>query len=471
MDLDKLEALAAQLERWSIAELHLPLCATPLTQPSRCDLIAKCEMYKLYKDAKFAPPPLDFELLWFPPEYKDDDSCTRNAILHLINSNLQSSKSKFTIQSHDAKPDNKTGVPVRRHILLKCSRGVQQRKSRSKGCRNTPSQRCLEEDQLCNCRMRVTYDFATSRYYIRMTCGQHFGHNNHSQPHRILYHSRDVAEDVIDLLSKMLAKHCPTTIAQNLVHEITGMDFSEHTIRNLQMKAMKKEFKSHPLTNQTTGEQLLSFLENAPEIDFIEYTSSREMSQNLIKIRKKKGRRTNAEKQAEANDSSTTKLTAKGRAKRDLDELIDALQIEDGRSILVAVAWTSERQANYFRMFPDVIGLDITHNTNAEKRPMMIVVARTSNGNIIPVVNAFFPSEAKWVFTWLFTQALPYLLGEDALNRVRVVTTDQCDECINAFYAAKKSHRNLWVLAQLRLCKWHKVRSFILYNLRRLGVL
>lgn len=105
-------------------------------------------------------------------------------------------------------------------------------------------------------------------------------------------------------------------------------------------------------------------------------------------------------------------------------------------------------------MFPSLVGLDVTFNTNAEKRPMFVVVGKTSNGNVIPLLNAFFPSEAKWVFLWVFKEALPYLLGPSVLSKIRLITSDEDRQCLEAFEEVREE---LYPNAVIRLCKWHKV--------------
>jgi hypothetical protein len=48
-------------------------------------------------------------------------------------------------------------------------------------------------------------------------------------------------------------------------------------------------------------------------------------------------------------------------------------------------------------------------------------------------LNAFFPSEAKWVFLWVFKEALPYLLGPSVLSKIRLITSDEDRQCLEAF--------------------------------------
>ena len=105
--------------------------------------------------------------------------------------------------------------------------------------------------------------------------------------------------------------------------------------------------------------------------------------------------------------------------------------------------------------------MDVTFGTNAEKRPMFLVVAKMASGENMTVLSAFLPSEQKWVFRWLFGHALPYLLGPEALSYLRIVTMDEDERCLNAFLEYKNKY---YPNADPRLCSWHKVGAIISYS-------
>jgi MULE transposase domain/SWIM zinc finger len=68
--------------------------------------------------------------------------------------------------------------------------------------------------------------------------------------------------------------------------------------------------------------------------------------------------------------------------------------------------------------------LDGTKCTNNERRVLFTVSGRDSMGKQFVFLRAFIPNETAWMFKWLFGNVMPTLLGEDLLQRVRMVLTD-----------------------------------------------
>ncbi len=46
-----------------------------------------------------------------------------------------------------------------------------------------------------------------------------------------------------------------------------------------------------------------------------------------------------------------------------------------------------------FGMFPETLCADVTMGTNAEKRPLLVMTAKTSENQIVRVFQAFLPSQ------------------------------------------------------------------------------
>ena len=61
-------------------------------------------------------------------------------------------------------------------------------------------------------------------------------------------------------------------------------------------------------------------------------------------------------------------------------------------------------------MFPTTLGFNVTHETNAEKRPLARDTIITPDKRIVTVFNALIPSEAAWVFCWILKTTLPQLV-------------------------------------------------------------
>ena len=88
-----------------------------------------------------------------------------------------------------------------------------------------------------------------------------------------------------------------------------------------------------------------------------------------------------------------------------------AVKATDNQDVLIALVWVLPEGKRLFQAFPEVMYIDGTHNTNNEKRPLITIGIRNSNGNVPIVLRAFVPNERAWLFRWLFQDAIPSLLG------------------------------------------------------------
>ena len=144
-------------------------------------------------------------------------------------------------------------------------------------------------------------------------------------------------------------------------------------------------------------------------------------------------------------------------AKSFIKSVIDGLTLRDG-SILLAIMWVTEEGRSYHVKFPHVLGIDVTFGTNAEKRPLLRTSGKTSNNKNVPHVNAFIPSEQRWVFEWCLKDGLPSVLDRNALEKTCIIMTDQDDQLVGTLLLElKNSNSPIYGKARNRLCKWHKV--------------
>ena len=80
-----------------------------------------------------------------------------------------------------------------------------------------------------------------------------------------------------------------------------------------------------------------------------------------------------------------------------IKHVTEGLTLEDG-SILLAIVRVTKDGKSYYSKFPHVLGFDVTFGTNAEKRPLFRATCKTSDSRNISHVNAFIPSEQRWIF-------------------------------------------------------------------------
>lgn len=125
-----------------------------------------------------------------------------------------------------------------------------------------------------------------------------------------------------------------------------------------------------------------------------------------------------------------------------------------GQRVLLACAWTREDERRLFHLFPEILMMDVTMGTNNEGRPLLVVACPGPDMAYFTPVRAFLPSQCRWVFQWIWTCALPTLLGKKALSRVQLVLSDGDPKIYLSFEDCQKS---LYTNAMHGLCNYHLV--------------
>lgn len=151
------------------------------------------------------------------------------------------------------------------------------------------------------------------------------------------------------------------------------------------------------------------------------------------------------------NDVST-------EAKSFVKNLIQQLTTSYG-TILLAVMWISDEGKRYHTKFPHVLGCDVTFGTNAEKRPLFRASGKTPDNKNIPHINAFVPSQQRWVFEWIFEDGLSSILDGTALSETCMILTDQDAQLVGTLLNKLRESDRIcaYGLALNRLCSWHKI--------------
>jgi len=153
-----------------------------------------------------------------------------------------------------------------------------------------------------------------------------------------------------------------------------------------------------------------------------------------------------------------------GMAKLALGEMLLPIQekLKFGQKIMLACAWCREDEVRLFELFPEILMLDITWQTNCEGRPLGVSLGQDSFLESFTPMRVFMPSECRWVFNWIFSVAIPTLLGTEPLQRTQLVLTDGDSK----MYMAFDEHRaKYYPNAKHGLCIYHLVTK----GLERLG--
>lgn len=130
------------------------------------------------------------------------------------------------------------------------------------------------------------------------------------------------------------------------------------------------------------------------------------------------------------------------------------LTLHDDQSLLLAVCWITNEERRLTEMFPEVLYMDVTSQTNNEKRPLFLVAGKDNYGRSFTAARIFLPSEQSWVFRWIFQNCLPELFGDRVTKRNKLVITDGDSHCYDAFKEAALQC-GPWEGSSHLLCQWH----------------
>jgi MULE transposase domain len=128
------------------------------------------------------------------------------------------------------------------------------------------------------------------------------------------------------------------------------------------------------------------------------------------------------------------------------------LAITNDQKLFIAAAWVSKQELRQFLLNPEVLHIDATADTNKEKYPLITITGRDMASTMFTVMRAFVPNERAWVFRWLFSVAMPQLLGPQAIKRIKLIITDGDSQETSQLDVALKEHFSGAVRGR---CGWH----------------
>ena len=121
-----------------------------------------------------------------------------------------------------------------------------------------------------------------------------------------------------------------------------------------------------------------------------------------------------------------TQLNPKER--KDLLEYIysrrNIMSLGDNQHLMVAVAWVTKLEKRMFYLYPEVIFIDCTSDTNKEKRSLCTITGKNAHGKMFTILRAFLPNERAWMFRWLFSIVFPNSFEPKLIKRINYMITD-----------------------------------------------
>ena len=158
------------------------------------------------------------------------------------------------------------------------------------------------------------------------------------------------------------------------------------------------------------------------------------------------------------NDGSTSSVCLPENEHSDAVSFVTSrrasLSVTEQQQFMMAFAWTIPEEKNIFELFPTVLYVDTTCDTNNEGRPLLSINGKDTSSRTFTLVRVFLPNQQMWIFRWVFCILLPKMYGRRILSQIQVIITDgdsqetaQVDNAIDIFFPQAKRVR----------CGWHIV--------------
>ena len=96
------------------------------------------------------------------------------------------------------------------------------------------------------------------------------------------------------------------------------------------------------------------------------------------------------------------------------------MNYKEGTEILLALSIASDKMTRVVHMFPEVFYMDITANTNRQKRDLFLMVVKDGNGETFIGNAIVVPSGKRWVFNKIYKYSFVYLYGKITISRNRL---------------------------------------------------
>jgi hypothetical protein len=89
--------------------------------------------------------------------------------------------------------------------------------------------------------------------------------------------------------------------------------------------------------------------------------------------------------------------------------IYNSLGIEDNTEILLLIGWCADKQRRLLALFLELLTCDVILKTNNEKRPVFHICGKTSSNETFTGMYATLPSQAVWVFDFVWSVIVPCL--------------------------------------------------------------
>ena len=311
--------------------------------------------------------------------------------------------------------------------------------------RKTRTKKALSSNQRCPFHIAINYD--SFGFYILPRRGNPV-HKHHPKSTGSNQHvpARLMPEKAQQIVKDLVNADASLGVLRNVLHSKTGKIFSRSCLFHIRdLCCTVSRLESSPQHFNST-EKMIHFLEeNKYEYMMLLHCSEmNDIIHQSMSFPFREGQTSNVSL-PEHEHTDAVSFVSSRRA---------SLSVLKEQQFMMAFAWSIPEEKKIFELFPSVLFVDTTCDTNNEGRPLLSINGKDTSSRTFTLVRAFLPNQQMWIFRWVFCILLPKMYGHRILSQIQVVITDgdsqettQLDNAIDLFFPQAKRVR----------CGWHIV--------------
>lgn len=264
----------------------------------------------------------------------------------------------------------------------------------------------------CKFGFRVYWSSANSRWFLPKKQGGCSFHSDHPamEVNQIRIQLRMIGEKECELARQTLSQQIAASQITGVVDARTGIALETQQLYHLNRKRAQENIDldlaavlrgdDAPGGNRssfTAAEKLIAAMSNKADHSFVvlfgEYDDDRLTIRQTFKRLHQEPIMSDIDP-SELQDPIDSAATFASKVR-------ESLHIRGSGQILLGVAWTTDEMQRLYSLFPEFMCSDVTHKSNQEKRPLLLVCGKDSSNRSFAHTSAFLPSEAKWSFVVL----------------------------------------------------------------------
>jgi len=323
-------------------------------------------------------------------------------------------------------PDKRKELEYRTQTL--CN---DRKNSRGKKGLNLPRKRTVKRPltkDLC-CSFRFCISMTDEYFYVVKGIGvrKHCKHQK-LQAEQYNFPAKLLKQAEKELIHDIARTGTSATVSVNAIYEKTGKIITPSNVRYL--KGLLNEKTLDNMEPQNTTESMIAYLKKKG-YDHMLLLDDGKGGKLQNQVEKNLGL-TSTPNNFEPEDQNDAMYFLDSHRKK--------YKVEPGTQMMIAIAWVLKSEKRLTNLFPEIFMVDTVGDTNNEKRPLLTITGKDSNGQMFTVLRAFLPNEKAWAFNWIFSVVLPTLLGSTLMQRVNHVICDGDPQEYQQIDAAIKRH-------------------------------